>query len=333
MVEAKKKKDKLKKDEFMCLGQKYKMPVLIPDLANEYYHGKEFKKFIGHSGLVALIESPAHFAAYQSKETGSTPVMEFGSAAHIVMLEDPEGRVRVCELKNRAGILLPKRDAAFYRWKDDVIENEGAEYGILHSEWKKLIAMKDRLFKHGGVKKLLNDGVAEHSGFFLDKMFQDVKGKVRIDYWRTDPKFIIDYKTAKSAKAWDFAKAAYDYGYDIQAAWYVRGMKLITGEDYKFLFIVQEKEPPFAVNCFICSDDFMVLGESRVDKALNTYWRCIENPHLFNTEVWPEDIIELDPPKYALRENAVPVKEEKEVEPEILDIQPLEPPKTVDLKL
>lgn len=329
-----KKTKKLAKDEFMCLGQVQKMPVIIPELSNEYYHGQEFKKFIGHSGLVKLIESPAHFQAYQTKETGPTPAMEFGSAAHLMMLEDPEDRIRVCELKNKQGIPLPKKDAAFYRWKNDVIENEGAEYALLHSEWKRLKGMKDRLFKHSIVSQILVDGVAEYSGFFIDDMFQDVKGKIRIDYWRKDPRFIIDYKTAASAKAREFAASAYTYGYDIQASWYVRAMKLITGEDYRFLFIVQEKEPPYAVNCFICSDDFMALGDYRVNRALNTYWKCVENPQLFNTQVWPEQMIELSPPGYALKENNVSVKkEEKEVTREELDIQPLEAPKTVELNL
>jgi len=64
----------------------------------------------------------------------------------------------------------------------------------------------------------------------------------------------------------------FDAGFDIQAAWYLRGLKAVTGFDATFRFAVQETFPPYALSVIGLGPDAMVLAEKRVLYALEA-WR------------------------------------------------------------
>jgi len=332
-IRAKTSKPKLKPHQFLWREKTHEMPTLIPDMPNAEYHGSEFKDFLGHSGIVKLGISPAHFKAYQESHT-QTPAMAFGTAAHIVMLEevpenlfDPKDKIAICDVVNKAGLPVESwASKAAEEFKENAFSS-GFEAVVLQKEWTILQMMKKQLMCNRWAHLAINNSIIEHSGFFMDNMFDGVKGRIRLDCWRKDHKLIGDYKTAQSAQERDFATAVMTYGYDIQAYWYVHGMKVITGDDYDFMFIVQEKAPPFAVNCFIASDLLLKCGEIRTNRALTTYWNCEENPDLYKKayDYYENKIFELDPPAWAIRQYGV-VMGKKEVEPEELLIKPLELP-------
>jgi hypothetical protein len=317
-----KKKSKLAPDEFDCLGKTHRMPVFIPDVPNEYYHGAHLKQFIGHSGLVKLVsKTPAHFLAYQQDDSQPTQAMEFGSAAHIFMLEDPKDRVRWCDLKKRNGQYVDRSGEQFSKWKDKVLDDEGAEYGIFHHEWKKLEAMKKVLYRHSIAKNLIVNGEPELSAFFMHDKYDGVKCKIRVDFMFEDPKFFafVDYKTCRDSSPVGFAKAAYEYGYDLQAYFYRLGGFILKGRWPHFFFIAQEKDPPYAVAVYVANNfedpsknsDFTTLGEIRTNKALGIYWKCIQNPNLFN-EAYPERTLPIVPPNWAYKEWPIEEKTKSE---------------------
>lgn len=306
------KKPKLKPDEFNCLGKTHKMPLFVPSMPNDVYHGKGLKDFIGHSGVVQLVHrTPAHFQAYQDDESPPTPAMEFGSAAHIFMLEDPKDRVVWCDLKDRDGRYLSRGSATTAKWAAKMIEEEGAEYAVLHHEWRKLEAMKKVLYKHPIARNLIIQGKPELSGFFIHERYQGIKCKIRVDFEIDDGSLFafIDYKTCRDASPEGFGKAAYDYGYDIQAALYREGGKIIKGRWPHFFFIAQEKDPPYAVAVYVANNFedpekttvFTDLGMKRLNKGLELYWKCIINPHLFN-DAYPPRTLPIFPPSWALKE-------------------------------
>ena len=88
---------------------------------------------------------------------------------------------------------------------------------------------------------------------------------------------IPDYKTAADASAEAFGKSAADYGYHQQHPWYVDGVKALgIDPDPVFLFIVQEKTPPYLVEVIELDDDAMDLGRRRNARALEIYRDCRE---------------------------------------------------------
>ena len=67
---------------------------------------------------------------------------------------------------------------------------------------------------------------------------------------------LYDLKTTAGSVHPDaLARTVADYGYDVQAAHYLRTWKEATGEDRKFRFIFVEKTPPFEVGVIELYDD------------------------------------------------------------------------------
>jgi len=296
------------------MGRKQKKATIdegfFPGIPNSDYHGIKYREYIGHSGLVKLLVSPAHFKAYQSEDSKQTPAMEFGSAAHLVMLEDYGKKVAVCDITKRDGSPLDYWSEAGRKWKEDMIVG-GYEAAVLLKDWDTLMDMRKQLFKHPIAKNLVSMGKAEQSGFFMNRRFEGVKCKVRVDFLIDDGSLLAftDYKTASDASPDAFGKAAYDYGYDIQAAFYREAGEVLLGRKPHFFFIAQEKEPPYAVAVY-CANDFedqakdsvfTEMGSKRVNRAMETYWKCIENPELFNN-AYPERTLPIIPPVWALKE-------------------------------
>jgi hypothetical protein len=72
--------------------------------------------------------------------------------------------------------------------------------------------------------------------------------RAMIDNAPLDPRQpLYDLKTTTDASLDAVTRAVCSYGYDIQAAHYLRTWKAATGEDRRFRFVFVEKEPPYEV--------------------------------------------------------------------------------------
>ena len=96
--------------------------------------------------------------------------------------------------------------------------------------------------------------------------------KARIDLLPRDPAMgLWDLKTAADASPDAFARAAYDAGYHIQAAWYLDAAKLFNEDRAeKFTFIVYEKGSG-AVVVYECEPEFIERGRADYQAALEKY--------------------------------------------------------------
>jgi len=95
---------------------------------------------------------------------------------------------------------------------------------------------------------------------------------------------VPDYKTtAGSAHPDDFARTIFEQGYDIQAAFYERGLrKLIPSiRSITFVFVVQEQDPPYALSIVGLDGRALELASQRADIAIRMWSTCIATGH------WP----------------------------------------------
>jgi hypothetical protein len=333
-----KKKAVTKRNQFTINGKTHDMPCWLDDIPNEVYHGKELQKqgFIGHSGLVKLNTSAAHFKTSLTNNP-PTAAMKFGSAAHIWMLEDPKDRVVVCEKKDRDGRYITRRAyKAFAEWEKEALEEKGAEYVVSHEERIQLDEMKLALMKHPTASALISRGINERSGFAIHQRYDGIKVRIRTDIFIDDQGLYLyaDYKTCQDASQEGFSKAAFDRGYDIQADLYREIGYLIDGKWADFIFIAQEKAPPYAVNVLKANHsdyvdmskfkmnrnaqpvydgemmkeypqilDFMRVGRTRSNIGLETYFKCVENPQLFEIAYPVTRIEEMITPGYVRTKN------------------------------
>ncbi len=100
----------------------------------------------------------------------------------------------------------------------------------------------------------------------------------RPDWLHSDHRTIDDLKSTQGSAHPDaWARAAlFGLGYDIQAAFYLRGLKAVTGKDANFRFVVVEIEPPFGCSVIGVAPDVLELADKKVDRALTLWAECLE---------------------------------------------------------
>jgi hypothetical protein len=113
---------------------------------------------------------------------------------------------------------------------------------------------------------------------------------------------VPDYKTTHSADLDALTRAIQQFGYHQQAAWYLDGIRALglCGPDgAAFLFVAQEKTPPYLVTVLELDDTALRIGDIKNRRALQVYRHCTETNH------WPayhDGIALLGLPPWAIRD-------------------------------
>lgn len=94
---------------------------------------------------------------------------------------------------------------------------------------------------------------------------------------------VYDHKTTSgSAHPNAFAKQLFGLGYDVQAAFYLRGLRtLFPAVDWRFRFTPQEVEPPFLLSIVELPPAVLALADRKVETAIDLWQRCM------TTGEWP----------------------------------------------
>lgn len=109
---------------------------------------------------------------------------------------------------------------------------------------------------------------------------------------------IPDYKTCASANPDAIAKSAYRFGYHQQADWYQAAARALglAGDDAAFVFVCQEKDPPYLVTVVELDATAMRIGKARNHRAIDRYRWCVAN------DTWPgyaDDVALISLPPWA----------------------------------
>jgi len=121
---------------------------------------------------------------------------------------------------------------------------------------------------------MLAKGEAESSLYWTDEI-TGLKCRIRPD-WLFDGG-MADLKSCVSASKADFAKAVANLGYDIEAAFYIDGMKAVTGKSVDFFFIAVEKTAPCTTACYKASQEMIEVGRAKYRGGLELLKWCQEN--------------------------------------------------------
>lgn len=251
----------------------------VYDLTHEAYHADPVPGgSLSASGAKRLLppSCPALYRYAVDHPPESTRAMEFGSAAHTLVLGTGPEVVLVEADDYRTKAAREERDAA----------QENGAVPLLRPEFDRAWAMAMALRAHpiaGAIFDPYRGGQAEQSLFW---QADDIWKRARFDWlpaWGSNGRLIVpDYKTARSAEPGRFARSAADLGYHLSAAWYIEGAKALElAEDVAFIFIVQEKDPPYLVSVVELDRDALRLGRSLADEAVGIYRQCKE------TDTWP----------------------------------------------
>jgi hypothetical protein len=202
--------------------------------------------------------------------------MVFGTAAHtkvlgagpeIITVEAPDWRSKAAREKR----LDAEARGAIALLEDDVIRIKG---------------MAAAIRQHDIARALLNPNHGQpEQAIFWQAAETDVWRRALIDWLPdlgTGRPIAVDYKTTASAERESIRKSVARYGYHQQSAWYLDACQSIGyPPDTAFVFIFQEKTPPYLITPVQLDDTAMAIGRDRNRRAIEIYRDCTA------TGMWP----------------------------------------------
>jgi ATP-dependent exoDNAse (exonuclease V) beta subunit len=259
---------------------------IIESMPEHDYHSHPA---ISKHGLDLVHKAPALYRYGKDNPSESTPAMQFGTLAHLCMLEPDRYESET--------YVMPKTDRRTKEGKALYEEATLAAAGKLivsPDDHRKLLAMRSALESDQTcMRYLATKARIEPSLFWLDPML-DVGCRARIDC--VTPDYLIDYKTTDDASFASFSKTILHFRYHVQAAFYLHGWEQCTGQDHmKFVFIAQEKTPPYLTATYVLTPAMLALGKDAWMSDLALYRHCLR------TDDWPgynQDTQAVDVPKW-----------------------------------
>jgi exodeoxyribonuclease VIII len=262
-------------------------------ISNADYHGGQG---ISKSGLDLIGRSPLHYwNAYLNpnrEPRKSTPAMLLGTLIHTAILEP--------DLFDKQYIAMPDFNRRTNEGKASAaaFEAEIAASGKMACQEADLVRAKtiaEAVYAQPLARKLLMKGQAEQSIYWTDEE-TGVLCKCRPDFLADfdqvgfPVQFIVDVKSTADASPEEFKRSAYKWKYHTQAAWYLDGVEAATGvRPDSFIFLVVEKDPPFAVAFYFADEDQLLAGRALYRKQLRTFAECAASNtwHGYEAKVLP----------------------------------------------
>jgi hypothetical protein len=250
-------------------------PWFVDDLPDPEYHAHPAFSSTGAREILPP-SCPALFL-HRRDNPVTKPVFDLGKAAHrlvlgvgaeLVVIDAPDWRTKAA------------REA-----RDEAIA--AGQVPLLPDDHTVVERMAAALRAHPQAGPLLAlPGVPERSLFWTDPD-TGVECRARTDLMlnpapgRRD--VILDYKTARSADPATFGRTVAEYGFHQQQAWYLDAARAngLVGDDAVFLFVVQEKTPPFLVSVIELDAVAARIGRERNARARAVYAECTQ------TGSWP----------------------------------------------
>lgn len=248
-------------------------PGVYSGITNDAYHSGEG---ISKSGLDLIGRSPLHYwAKYldpQREPQEPTPAMLLGTAIHSAVLEPhsfANDYVVFPKIDRRT-----KEGKAYY---DELVAQASGRTIISADDYATCVSIQDNVRRHPAAQVLLNDGEPELSVYWRDEQ-TGVLCKCRPDWMNYKANTIIDVKSTDDASPAGFQKSIVKWGYHVQAAWYLDGVKAATGHAPKaFIFAAFEKTRPFATAFYYADDDMIELGRQLYRERLDVFAACLKN--------------------------------------------------------
>lgn len=255
--------------------------------AEQYFAAKR----LNNSGIKKLLKSPAHYMASLIEPKSDSKALIIGSAVHCATLESNK-------FDDRYTVMPEGIDRRTKEGKALATEIESSGKIVLsQADWEVVSHTSKAVQNHETAKKLITKGNAEMTVF---AEIDNIPVKCRMDYF-IHPGIIVDLKTTDDASPSGFAKSVANYGYDIQAAWYLDCATAAGLEPFTFIFIVVEKDSPNAVAIYELDPASIEIGKSKYKKALEIYKECMANNQ------WPGYSLNIETislPAWAMKEAA-----------------------------
>lgn len=237
---------------------------------------------ISSSGLRKLLPEsgscPAKFWAFSPLNPNrfpdeTTAALDFGRAAHCLALGEPEF--------NKYFIVSPYDD--FRKGEARAWRDEQTRTVVKAEDFETIQAIAAIQKRSTQCMRAFEEGKAERSLIWQD----DETGiwlKARPDWLPDDPtkRFVAEYKTCLTIEPARLSSDVFKYGYNIQAAMQIDGVRAVMGvEPIGIAHVCQEKEPPYLVELRMFTPEQIEDGRQQYRHALKILAECLKTNH------WP----------------------------------------------
>ena len=280
-------------------------------LSNEDYHAHDA---IGSTQLRYFMQSPAKFKASMDGKLKPKQSKEFdvGTYAHEIMLEGKLPRfmsdeaiipaaIAEWEAKNKGKQSKNIRGTKVY--EDMVKQMEGEGKVILSTKnYQMLEDMHEAFFNHPKAAAAVNPAHGKPEVSFFTK-WDGFEYKCRADFFgeRKGKTYLVDYKTTSGGEFADIQRSLGKYGYDVQAAHYMDVVQDCVGKRPDvFIFIFQEKEPPYEVAVIRVGNDTLDYASQALLGVKEKIRNCFDADH-FPTK-YGEDTVTMEVNEYRQNE-------------------------------
>lgn len=257
---------------------------------------------VSQSPLHAWFKHPRLNPHYEHEDTTATDI---GTIAHALLLEQDSSRVVIVEANDwRTKDAKEARDEARAAGKLPVLRHKMGQIEAMVARAREAIAASE-------IATAFEEGKKEQTLIWLNPSRENVWYRSRPDVLCNDG-LMLDYKTTQGSaepSSW-MRNAMLTCGYDLQAALGIRGMMNLNHDArvIKFVFIVQETEPPYALSFASMTPQFSEIAIEKLNKAEQLWGQCLRDNR------WPSyplRICYLEPPAWMQMERAsVLVQEE-----------------------
>lgn len=216
--------------------------------------------------------SPARFDYDRRHGRLATPEMDLGTAIHSLLFGgDPEIHV----------IDAPDRRTKKTKQDEEDARADGM-LPMLQKDYDQACAMVDAVRRHPEAGPLFeaDDMLVEQSLFWRDRGIMRRARPDEMFTTRYGRRILVDYKSCHAIDDRSLSKAMYERGWHQQAPWYEDGAEAVgLGGDGTtlFVFVCQEKTPPYFVRCFTPDADAMRIGRDLNELAIGLFRDCTES--------------------------------------------------------
>lgn len=257
----------------------------IYDIPETLYHGdpvpagslsvSSAKKLLADGG-------PAKYRHQLDHPKPPSDEMELGTAAHKLVLGVGQ-EITVVDAKDwTTKAAKDKRIAARAKGSLPLLTHQHEQVKAMAAAIRKVPLAVALLDRDRGI-------LAEQSAFWLDERF-GLWRRARFDAMRPpgrDIPVVGDYKTCADASPAGFAKAIDNLRYNMQSEQYSDGYEAVYGVRPEFLFIAQEKEPPYLVAVYGVDAESAAIGRAANERALEIWRDCREAEAEGRELAWP----------------------------------------------
>lgn len=253
----------------------------VYDISESDYHADNFLPEPSLSSSIAkmlvnatpLHAKQAHPRLNPDHESEDSDRFDIGKAAHSLVLHDPMAFAVIDAPDWRTKDAREKRDAA----------RAAGKIPLLEMRWLSVQAMahaaRIQLDRHHEAKTAFTNGKPEMTLVWREG---ETWCRSRLDWLPNAGKFFDDYKSTTCADPDAFSRILFNLGYDIQCAFYRRGIKALgLHDDPAFRFVAQEVDMPHPLSVVALMPSALDLAEHKVARAIDIWQACIR------TGEWP----------------------------------------------